>query len=141
MSGPQNAAFSLSFITSPPPPSVARQAALFLCTSTSVAIISGLYFSGPGCRGLFFFGVFTMDTTDQKRYYSPQFSALSAISVRRLAWALGLSMPKAVDQMVGLLPSLFSPGVVCLACKDSTKCKLCTFGQQRNTAKDAALAV
>jgi hypothetical protein len=39
-------------------------------------------------------------------------------------------MPKAVDQAVSLLPSLFSPGVVCLACKDSTKCKSCAFNQQ-----------
>ncbi|MDR2783195.1 MAG: hypothetical protein LBB48_05055 [Treponema sp.] len=68
--------------------------------------------------------------TNQKRFYSPQFSALSAVSVRRLAWALGLSMPKAVDRMVGLLPSLFSPGVVCLSCKDNTKCNSCSFSQQ-----------
>ncbi|MDR2434383.1 MAG: hypothetical protein LBD47_07425 [Treponema sp.] len=68
--------------------------------------------------------------TNQKRYYSPQFSEMSAVSVRRLAWSLGVSMPKAVDQAVSLLPSLFSPGVVCLSCKDSTKCKSCAFSQQ-----------
>jgi hypothetical protein len=67
---------------------------------------------------------------NQKRFYSPQFSEVSAVSVRRLAWSLGVSMPKAVDQVVGLLPSLFSPGVVCLACKDKTKCRSCAFGQQ-----------
>jgi hypothetical protein len=86
-------------------------------------------------------GVYKMYTAKQKRYYSPQFSALSAISVRGLAWRLGISMPKAVDQMVGLLPSLFSPGVVCLACKDSTKCQNCAFYQQPNAAENAALAV
>jgi hypothetical protein len=67
---------------------------------------------------------------NQKRFYSPQFSEVSAVSVRRLAWSLGVSMPRAVDQVVGLLPSLFSPGVVCLACKDNTKCKSCAFSQQ-----------
>jgi hypothetical protein len=67
---------------------------------------------------------------NQKRFYSPQFSEVSAVSVRRLAWSLGVSMPKAVDQVVGLLPSLFSPGVVCLSCKDKTKCQSCAFGQQ-----------
>jgi hypothetical protein len=67
---------------------------------------------------------------NQKRFYSPQFSEISAVSVRRLAWSLGVSMPKAVDQVVGLLPSLFSPGVVCLSCKDNTKCQSCAFGQQ-----------
>jgi hypothetical protein len=71
-----------------------------------------------------------MYPNNQKRFYSPQFSEVSAVSVRRLAWSLGVSMPKAVDQMIGLLPSLFSPGVVCLSCKDNTKCKSCVFGQQ-----------
>jgi hypothetical protein len=71
-----------------------------------------------------------MYTSNQKRYYTPQFSGLAAVSVRRLAWALGLSLPKAVDQVVGLLPSLFSSGSVCLACKDKTKCALCAFVQQ-----------
>jgi hypothetical protein len=66
----------------------------------------------------------------QKRYYSPRFSALSAVSVRRLAWALGLSMPKAVDHVVGLLPVMFPSGVVCLSCKDNTKCRSCAFSQQ-----------
>jgi hypothetical protein len=91
----------------------------------------------------------------QKRFYSPQFSEVSAVSVRRLAWSLGVSMPKAVDdagrdsaqlilpigkrpegtyQVVGLLPSLFSPGVVCLSCKDNTKCRSCTFSQQAAAA-------
>jgi hypothetical protein len=82
-----------------------------------------------------------MYTKNQKRFYSPQFSALSAVSVRRLAWHLGISMPKAVDKMVGLLPSLFAPGVICLACKDNTKCKNCAFYQQHNAAENAALAV
>jgi hypothetical protein len=76
----------------------------------------------------------------QKRFYSPQFSEVSAVSVRRLAWSLGISMPKAVDQVVGLLPSLFSPGVVCLSCKDNTKCQACAFGQQ-SAAAPAAPAV
>jgi hypothetical protein len=71
---------------------------------------------------------------NQKRFYSPQFSEVSAVSVRRLAWSLGISMPKAVDQVVGLLPSLFSPGVVCLSCKDNTKCHSCAFGRQAAAA-------
>jgi hypothetical protein len=71
---------------------------------------------------------------NQKRFYSPQFSEVSVVSVRRLAWSLGVSMPKSVDQVVGLLPSLFSPGVVCLSCKDNTKCKSCAFGQQAAAA-------
>jgi hypothetical protein len=45
-------------------------------------------------------------------------------------------MPKAVDQVVSLLPSLFSPGVVCLACKDNTKCKTCAFSGQSANSKN-----
>jgi hypothetical protein len=62
--------------------------------------------------------------------YSPQFSPQATVSVRRLAWALGLTMPKAVDRIVAMLPSLFSPAVVCPACKDNSKCNSCAFHQQ-----------
>jgi hypothetical protein len=74
-----------------------------------------------------------MYTEYEKRYYSPPFSELSAVSVRRLAWFLHVPMTKAVDQVVGLLPSLFSPGVVCPACKDNTKCQSCAFFNQQPT--------
>jgi hypothetical protein len=62
--------------------------------------------------------------------YSPQFSDTASISVRRLAWALDASMPAAVNRLVGLLPSLYSPGLVCQRCKDQTKCALCVFSKQ-----------
>jgi hypothetical protein len=71
--------------------------------------------------------------------YTPRFSNRATVTVRRLAWALGVSMPKAVDQIVSLLPSLFSPSVICLKCKDTTKCSLCGFSQQC-AAENAALS-
>jgi recombinational DNA repair protein RecR len=61
--------------------------------------------------------------------YTPQFSPTATVTVRRLAWALGISMPKAVDKIIKELPALFSPSAVCPLCKDSTKCKLCAFYQ------------
>jgi hypothetical protein len=78
--------------------------------------------------------------TNQKRFYSPQFSEFSAVTIRRLAWALGLSMPKAVEHMAGLLPSLFPPGLVCPACKDNTKCKSCAFNGRQSAAAPAVPA-
>jgi hypothetical protein len=72
-----------------------------------------------------------------QQFYSPRFSELSAVSVRRLAWALGLTMPKAVDQVVGLLPSLFPPGIVCPSCKDTTKCHACAFYSRQSAAAPA----
>jgi recombinational DNA repair protein RecR len=62
--------------------------------------------------------------------YSPPFSATATISVRRLAWALGATMPKTVNRLVGLLPSLYSSALVCQRCKDKTKCSLCVFSQE-----------
>ena len=50
-----------------------------------------------------------MQTTNQKRYYAPRFSATASVSVRRFAWALGVSMPAAVDLMVRLMPSVVDP--------------------------------
>jgi recombinational DNA repair protein RecR len=80
-----------------------------------------------------------MYNTNKKRYYSPQFSAMASVSVRRLAWALGVSMPKAVDIIVKELSSAFSSSVVCPQCKDKSKCSLCGFNQQL-AADNAALA-
>jgi len=59
--------------------------------------------------------------------YSPKFSELAAVSVRRLAWAMGSDMGQAVDAMVLLLPSRINPEKVCAACKDTKKCASCIF--------------
>jgi hypothetical protein len=80
-----------------------------------------------------------MQSSISKRYYSPQFSELAAVSVRRLAWALAKPMPAAVDHMVSLLPSLVDPSKVCLSCQDSSRCSSCVFCQQ--AANPAAVAV
>jgi hypothetical protein len=80
-----------------------------------------------------------MYTKNKKRFYSPQFSGLAAVSVRRLAWALGKSMPATVDLMVRLMPSIIDPVKVCFTCKDSTKCKGCIFGNQADEQDKAAL--
>jgi hypothetical protein len=61
--------------------------------------------------------------------YTPQFSPLATVTVRRLAWALQLSMPKALDRVVNALPTVFSPLEICPLCKDNTKCRLCAFSQ------------
>ena len=80
-----------------------------------------------------------MQTTNKKRFYTPQFSEKAAVTVRRLAWALNKSMPKAVDQIVSVLPSLFSPSVICPQCKDKTKCQFCAFNNLA-AAENAALS-
>jgi hypothetical protein len=68
-----------------------------------------------------------MQTKNLKRYYTPQFSALASVSVRRLAWAMGKPMPAAVDRMVKLLPYIVDSSKVCHVCKDKAKCEGCAF--------------
>jgi hypothetical protein len=76
-------------------------------------------------------------TAQGHKPYTPQFSELATVSVRRLAWALQVSMPKAVDSAVNALPSLFPPSLVCPLCKDTTKCTLCAFNQSADTEQTA----
>ena len=62
--------------------------------------------------------------------YTPQFSDLASISVRRLAWAMGTNMTSAVSRIVKLLPTMFDAQAVCARCKDKTKCKDCVFSKE-----------
>jgi hypothetical protein len=84
--------------------------------------------------GLFHSGGYIMYNTKKKRYYSPQFSETACVSVRRLAWAFGVSMPKAVDIIINELSSAFSSSVICPQCKDKTKCNVCGFCRQTASA-------
>jgi recombinational DNA repair protein RecR len=73
-------------------------------------------------------------------YYSPPFSQLAAVSVRRLAWAMGTPMSGAVDHMVKLMPSIMEPIKICSRCKDNTKCQACIFSEQLIQQQKAAPA-
>jgi len=77
-----------------------------------------------------------MQNNNEKKYYSPQFSPLASISVRRFAWAVGKSMPAAVEIMVKLLPHMVDTAKICLACKDNTKCQSCVFTTQHQPTED-----
>ena len=77
-----------------------------------------------------------MQTLTKKRYYTPQFSPLASVSVRRFAWYMGKSMPAAVDRIVKILPYIVDPSKVCMACKDKTKCQGCTFNSPQLPAEE-----
>jgi len=94
----------------------------------------------PGFLSGFFRGL-QMQNKNHKRFYSPQFSELAAVSVRRLAWALEKPMPYAVDHIIGLLPSVVDSSKVCLSCRDSSKCAACIFGNLSNKQASSTLAV
>jgi len=59
--------------------------------------------------------------------YSPNFSELAAVTVRRLAWAMGANMGQAVDVLVKALPAYIKTEMVCELCKDKTKCTVCAI--------------
>jgi len=73
---------------------------------------------------------------NEKRFYSPQFSPLASVSVRRFAWALGKSMPAAVEIMVKLLPHMVRPEKICAACQDKTKCPACVFTNKHQPTEE-----
>ena len=79
-----------------------------------------------------------MSTPTFKRFYTPPFSKLAVVSVRRLAWALNKSMSVAIDDIIQGLPSLVDSSKVCLSCRDCSKCNVCIFSN--HSANPAALA-
>ena len=79
----------------------------------SALTISGLDFTVAKFRG------FAM--------YSPDFSEIAAVSIRRLAWAMGANMGQVVDVMVRSLPGYINAEKVCELCKDKSKCPACAF--------------
>ena len=68
-----------------------------------------------------------MNNTTKRRSYTPQFSEMATIAVRRLAWAINRNMVNTVDAIILLLPRLLDNSTVCMACKDSSVCKYCVF--------------
>jgi hypothetical protein len=71
-----------------------------------------------------------MYTSSTKRFYTPQFSKMAAVSVRRIAWAQNTNMIAMVDRIVSKLPAIFDPAEVCSACRDKTQCGPCVFNSQ-----------
>ena len=71
--------------------------------------------------------------------YTPEFSYTEGVTIRRLAWGLGIPMTKALKEVIALLPSLFSPSLICPKCKDNSKCEYCSFNKQ-SAAENAALS-
>jgi hypothetical protein len=74
--------------------------------------------------------------------YGPNLSEFGAVSVRRLAWAMGINMAKAIDFMALSLPQKMDLAFVCSKCKDKSKCWTCTFNPLLNNSQNApSLAV
>jgi hypothetical protein len=57
--------------------------------------------------------------------YGPNLSELSAVTIRRLAWAMEINMGQVVDVLVKALPAFIDTEKVCAACRDKSKCSAC----------------
>ena len=79
-----------------------------------------------------------MQPKNQKRFYTPQFSETASVTVRRLTWAMGIPMTKAVELIINELSLIFSSSVICPKCQDSTKCQTCAFNNQATAVKTAS---
>jgi hypothetical protein len=59
--------------------------------------------------------------------YTPELSTESCCTLRRIAWAAGLPMTKAINQVMELIPEVIEKEFVCAACRDRSKCDICGF--------------
>jgi hypothetical protein len=71
-----------------------------------------------------------MNNNYYKRFYTPQFSEMASVTVRRLAWALGTHMTKAIELFIREIATFFPASEVCPKCKDKSKCNVCGFSNQ-----------
>jgi len=60
--------------------------------------------------------------------YTPELSLTGSATLRRLAWFRGEPMGKTLERIVEMTArhtAQISPGAICRACKDDSKCSIC----------------
>jgi recombinational DNA repair protein RecR len=62
--------------------------------------------------------------------YTPELSLCSSRTLRRIAWALGIPMTQAIEEVFQYIPRILDQNKVCSACKDKSKCSECSFSQK-----------
>ncbi|MFC1591224.1 hypothetical protein ACFL43_01740 [Thermodesulfobacteriota bacterium] len=66
--------------------------------------------------------------------YTPQLNERSSDTLRRIAWALGVPMTKAIERVMEDSVHNIDRSKVCTCCKDPTKCDSCAFWDSKNIA-------
>ena len=59
--------------------------------------------------------------------YTPELSGKSSCTLRRIAWALGVPMTQAIEEVFDYLPKIIDGKRVCHGCRDKTRCSDCVF--------------
>jgi len=65
--------------------------------------------------------------------YTPELSQRHSCTLRRIAWALGLPMTKAIERVFDHVGMTVDQAKVCKKCRDKTKCNECVFNCKKNT--------
>jgi hypothetical protein len=86
-------------------------------------------YSSPSRQSVSAVSITRRKSSPTRKTYTPQFSEMATVSIRRLAWAMGATMPAAVNRIVKLLPQVFPSVFVCSHCRDNSKCQACIFSQ------------
>jgi hypothetical protein len=61
--------------------------------------------------------------------YTPELSDQHSCTLRRIAWALGLPMTKAIEAVFDYVGKVIDNHKVCASCRDETRCKDCVFNR------------
>lgn len=61
--------------------------------------------------------------------YTPMLSEESSCTLRRIAWALGIPMTKAIERVFEHVVKTLDPEKVCNGCRDKTRCDDCAFNR------------
>lgn len=61
--------------------------------------------------------------------YTPELQPKDSQTLRRIAWALGMPMTKAMAEIFSWLGQRLDPTRVCEKCRDKSKCEDCLFNR------------
>jgi len=67
--------------------------------------------------------------------YTPELSGKSSCTLRRIAWALGTPMTKAIEEVFDYIPKILDGKKVCELCRDKTRCSECVFRERKVNLK------
>jgi hypothetical protein len=59
--------------------------------------------------------------------YGPRLRLKTSRTLRRLAWAMQLTMSTTLEELIKIMPHLISSKVVCGSCRDRSRCGDCYF--------------
>jgi len=62
--------------------------------------------------------------------YTPELSYEQSCTLRRIAWALGMPMTKAIVEVLDYVCKAVDRKMVCDACRDKTRCEECAFDRK-----------